>query len=127
MQIHLVLIDSDENSGEDDSLPREYHKIVVSEVEISGYKGHQKQDQFEIADDEFCSISVRLTLDLKWQIDSKCFENNVSDPVPLLRKLPGAIFLLGSYYWHFCSDFYRWAATECLDQDTRYFGEIFNS
>ena len=125
LQIHLVLVDSDETSSSQDSEPmREYSTIVVSEAEISGFKGLQKKEQLDIDEDESDSISIQLDLVLKWQIDSQFFETSIPDPVVILRKLPGAMFQLGNYYWHFYRDFYRWAATECLDQDTRYCGEF---
>lgn len=116
-------MNSEDNEDEDDSPPHEYKQIVTSEADISGYKGNVKTEAFDVKQGESSLLPIQMELHLKWNVDFHCFEGLVADPVALLRKLPGAMFHLGAYYWHFSRDFYHWAATESLDPDTRYVGK----
>lgn len=68
--------------------------------------------------------SIEFEVSLKWQIESSSYSKLVANPVTILRKLSGAIFLLGDYYWHFYSGFYRWAALDSEDPSVRYIGKI---
>ena len=76
-----------------------------------------------------------MDITARWQVDSKSFDEILIHNVPssgithpqavgaitdIVRKLSGALYLLGPYYWTFMEDFYRWAATECLEPEIRY-------
>ena len=115
--LKLALIDPDSK--------REHIAIHISEAMITGFSGFTKRFNITLnqKDPNEQTEYIEFELSLKWKIDSSCYASLVTDPVGSLRQLPGAIFLLGDYYWHFYRGFYQWAALECQDSYVRYLGE----
>ena len=125
----FLLVDSNVNFS--NVKIREYYEIKVAESMVSGYRGYQEHYNFSVIQGDQSVYPVTMTLNIKWSITQDSFESAIeagglNDPVGLVRKLPGLIFQVGHYYWHFCSQFYQWAAIECLDPDVRYWGKLLN-
>lgn len=94
--------------------------LVVNSV--CAEEEEEEQEEQEVIEE---TDELEFELLLKWQIESDCFAQLVANPVAILNKLPGALFLLGGdHYWHFYRDFYRWAALESEDATVRYAGKL---
>lgn len=119
MYLKLALIDAIGNDA------REYIAIHISEAMVSGFSGFTKRFNISLngsGPEELMDL-IEFELSLKWQTDTTSFAELVPLPSAFLRKLPGAMFLLGDYYWHFYRSFYRWTALQCSDSYVRYLGK----
>ena len=114
----MALIDADAKDG------REHIVIHISEAIVSGFNGFTKRFNITLneSDPNEETDFIEFELSLKWKIDPKCFAPLIRDPVGILQKLPGAIFLLGDYYWYFYHGFYKWAVLQKQDSYLRYLG-----
>lgn len=105
-----------------DSTRREYIQIKINEAAISGFSGLRRKFKIKLNDAEQCEEVIGLLVNLKWQIDQRCYHELVQEQVDGLRKLSGLFFALGDYYWHFLQGFYQWAVLHSPDPFVRYTG-----
>ena len=116
----LALVDAEN----DEHSTTEYHQLVITESSISGFKGYQITEDFQIGENSSL-VPIKVNLSVEWQIDVNSFGELAPEAsMEILNKLPGAIFCLGARYWHFVRDFYLWAATKSLNANVRYSGKL---
>ncbi|KAI2799131.1 hypothetical protein BLOT_013138 [Blomia tropicalis] len=122
--IKLSLIDMD------DVTEREYIKLFISESVITGFSGYRKRFSLKLNDDssdQSIMEQIDFELYLSWQVDSECYQSLNEKPIDIVKKLPGAMFILGEYYWHFYKGFYRYSLLQNENPILRYSAlQVFN-
>lgn len=111
----------------DDVTEREYIKLFISESVITGFSGYRKRFSLKLNDDssdQSIMEQIDFELYLSWQVDSECYQSLNEKPIDIVKKLPGAMFILGEYYWHFYKGFYRYSLLQNENPILRYSGKF---